>query len=246
MPRSCKTKPAILIIHGFTGSPQDARELTAYLERSLKAVVAVPCLPGHGSQPEGLFRVTRHDWYQTVLTAYDCLADKYGRVAIIGVSFGANLMFKLASERQPAALIGLGTPVRLRNHWPIRLAVKFMKLWTNVYLKKGPFKNEQIPGYRQTAYDRIPLSALEEFMRFLETNMRPNILRKVTAPTLLVESTIEPIVAPGSRTFILQYLASKEKHELIWNHHRHLLIVGGEAKKLFAEIAKFLRPYLDK
>lgn len=245
MPR-LTNKPGILIIHGFTGSPADARELTAYLERTLGAQVAVPQLPGHGTQPEDLFRVTADDWYATVKNAYDQLAAHHQRVAIIGISFGANLMLKLASERRPAALVGLGTPARLRHHWLIRTGVKFMKLFTKTYVKKGDFRNEHIPDYRQSAYDRIPLVALEEFLRFLERHMTPAILARVTAPVLLIQSSIDPIVAPGSAQFFGRYLGSTVQEFRMRDHQRHLLIQGPGKQELFTEIVEFLNPHLDK
>lgn len=234
---------SILILHGFTGNPRDARELAIYLRTKLGAEVDVPRLPGHGTKPEDLFHVTFRDWYETALAAYDRLAQQ-GPVAVIGISFGANLMFRLATERQPVALVALGAPYRMSRQFPIRVGVKFMKLWTSTYIKRGPHKNEHIPGYRQTAYDRIPLVALEQFMRFLETYMRPQTLHSVEAPALLVQSTIDPVVAPHSLDRFMRHLGSKEKRVLIWNHHRHLLVQGGRKDELFTEVASFIKPYL--
>lgn len=236
---------SILILHGFTGNPRDARELADYLRSKLAVVVEVPRLPGHGTKPEDLFDVSAEDWYETALTAYDRLAAR-GPVAVVGISFGANLMFRLAAERQPAALVALGAPYRMTRQLPIRIGVKFMKLWTSTYIKRGPHKNEQIPGYRQTAYDRIPLVALEEFMRFLEAYMRPAVLGQIYSPTLLVQSTIDPIVRSGSLRLFLAQLGSTTKRSLMWEHHRHLLVQGGRKDELFSEITNFIKPYLGQ
>lgn len=235
---------SILILHGFTGNPRDAYDLRRHLAATFTGPIVIPRLPGHGTKPEDLFTYGGRDWYAAVRRAYLKLASE-GPVAIIGVSFGANLMFRLAAdpaiERKPVALVALGAPARMARQPIIRVAVKFMKLWTSTYIKRGPHQNERIPGYRQSAYDRIPLVALEEFLRFLERYMRPGLLARVTAPTLLVQSTIDPVVAPWSLAFFERHLGSRDVTVLIWDHHRHLLIQGGRKDQLFAKITEFIR-----
>ena len=238
------SKVGILILHGFTGNPRDAYDLRRYLAQTFTGPIVIPRLPGHGTKPEDLFKYNGRDWYAAARRAYIALAEK-GPVVIVGVSFGANLMFRLAADPEirskPQGLIALGAPARMARQSIIRIVVKFMKIWTSTYIKRGPHQNEKIPGYRQSAYDRIPLVALEEFLRFLERYMRPALLARVTAPTLLVQSTIDPVVAPWSLAFFQRQLGSSDITVLSWDHHRHLLIQGGRKKQLFARIVEFIR-----
>ncbi|MFM7448188.1 MAG: alpha/beta hydrolase [Leptolyngbyaceae cyanobacterium] len=63
---------AVLLIHGFTGSPSEMRLLGHYLhERGL--TVAAPLLPGHGTREEDLNQKRWTDWVDSVTQAYAVL-----------------------------------------------------------------------------------------------------------------------------------------------------------------------------
>lgn len=95
---------ACLLIHGFTGSPWDVRPLGDALAGRGYHVLGI-CLPGHGSTPEAMERVTHRDWLEAADQALSSLRS-FGRVFIGGLSMGALLALLLAA-RYPARIAGL-------------------------------------------------------------------------------------------------------------------------------------------
>jgi carboxylesterase len=87
---------ACLLLHGFTGSPWDVRPLGEALAARGLYVRAIQ-LPGHGSTPEALLRVTHRDWEQAATQALLSLRD-YRRTFVVALSMGALLALRLASD----------------------------------------------------------------------------------------------------------------------------------------------------
>ena len=96
---------AVLLLHGFTGSPWEVR----LLGESLAArgfVVHAPRLPGHGSTPEAMETAGLSHWVDATLAALDELAARHEAVSIVGLSMGA-LLGVVAAARRAAAVRGL-------------------------------------------------------------------------------------------------------------------------------------------
>lgn len=233
-----KTK-SVLIIHGFTGSPRDCCDLKKFLEeRGLK--VMLPILPGHSTSPDDLFHVDRHDWFNTVRNAYNQLEQESSQIFVIGVSFGANLAFKLARQKSIDGIVSLGAPVRIQNQQLMRLALPVMKLFTNVYIKKAKNANEEIPGFRQTAYDRIPLVALKEFFKFIEQETTAKKLQEIFAPNLIIQTKQDPIATSWSPDFLARYI-SGQSEVIWWDDDVHLMIQGKRKLELYRLIYRWIK-----
>jgi carboxylesterase len=96
-------REAVLMIHGFTGSPADFRIYAKIYARS-GYDVAVPLLPGHGSHISYLERLTFRELYIPLEPVYDFLQKRYQKVHVLGLSYGAVLSTKLALARKPPTL----------------------------------------------------------------------------------------------------------------------------------------------
>ena len=101
-PRGAKT--AVLLVHGFTGSPWEVRPLGEALAARGYHVHA-PLLPGHGSTPEAMLWVTWREW---LAAAEDALAQlsRFEHVVVSGLSMGA-LLGTLLAARHPSRVAGL-------------------------------------------------------------------------------------------------------------------------------------------
>ncbi|MEW5742557.1 MAG: alpha/beta fold hydrolase [Myxococcota bacterium] len=100
-----EAKAAVLLLHGFTGSPWEVRPLgEALAARGYR--VHAPLLPGHGGPPEGMLWATWREW---LAAAEDALRALEGveRVAVSGLSMGA-LLATLLAARHPSRVRGLG------------------------------------------------------------------------------------------------------------------------------------------
>ncbi len=95
----------VLLIHGFTGSPQSTRPLGEYLGDKGLPVVGIR-LPGHGTTWEDLNTRTAADWVGTVDAALDQMTARHERVFLVGLSFGVALSLD-AAARRPADVAGI-------------------------------------------------------------------------------------------------------------------------------------------
>src|SRR5262249_35049292 len=74
---------AVLLFHGFPGTPHEVRGVGASLAaRGLRAVG--PMLPGHGRDVAALNATTARDWLDAAARAFDAVRP----VAVVGMSMG--------------------------------------------------------------------------------------------------------------------------------------------------------------
>ncbi len=103
-PLAGEADAAVLLLHGFTGSPWEVRPLGESLaDRGFHA--HAPRLPGHGTTPEDLLWVGWRDWVEGAERALAAL-DAFPRVFVAGLSMGALLGLLLAARR-PERVRGL-------------------------------------------------------------------------------------------------------------------------------------------
>lgn len=96
---------AILLLHGFTCSPQDYDFLVKELEREGIPYLAVNML-GFGNNATNLLKNTRYqDWFYRALESYDILKSCYSRVSIVGHSMGGILAVYLSQKRKVDSMI---------------------------------------------------------------------------------------------------------------------------------------------
>src|SRR5262245_3728177 len=88
----------VLCIHGFTGSPYAMRGRGLARARRGPTVHGL-ALPGHATTVEELEPITWQAWADAVVAAYDRLAARCARVAVVGQSLGGLLALHLSTRR---------------------------------------------------------------------------------------------------------------------------------------------------
>ncbi len=236
-------RSAVLLAHGFTGSQHELRSFADHLEQQ-GFLVRLPLLPGHGTTPDDLRRYGPDDWLATLREEYELLRAKTEQITLIGLSVGGSLALKLASETQPASLVVLGAPVRLHYHTAIKALLPVLRLAMGPDMVKpvrGFLANEVIPGYEQRCYNRVPIAAFQAMMRFLEREMTPATFRRITTPTLIIQGSNDPIVAPYSVAQLQQHLGTSRQQFISWSDPYHLIVQGERKTALYATIADWIR-----
>ena len=84
---------AVLMVHGFTGSPLSVRPWAQALHRE-GFTVRVPRLPGHARTWEEMNRTRWEDWYEEVDRDFTELKEKHQRVFVAGFSMGGALSLR--------------------------------------------------------------------------------------------------------------------------------------------------------
>jgi len=87
-----------LLIHGFTGTPQNIRPLGDFLARRGLSVLA-PRLAGHGTSVDEFETTGPADWIASVEAGLDQLRRSCSSIFTIGISMGGTLALHLAATR---------------------------------------------------------------------------------------------------------------------------------------------------
>lgn len=91
---------AVLLIHGYTGSPREMLWLGTQLHKA-GYTVSIPRLPGHGTNKDDFMASSWKDWLRCVYDEYVNLAEECATVFVGGLSMGGVLTALLAAKFQP-------------------------------------------------------------------------------------------------------------------------------------------------
>ena len=231
----------ILMIHGFTSTPDEFKEMAVYFAGRGFTVYA-PLITGHGTLPENLLKTSPKDWTASAKTAYLKLSETSKKELIVGNSFGSNLGFWLIKEfnNEPLGIVTLDAPIFIKNHFFAMLRLNTYGLF-KTYYRKSPriYQTDYIDGIDQVTYPVIPIKSLRQFLKFIKEETIPN-LNKVTVPVLITHSKSDLVIHPKSATYIYDNIASlvKKIHWFFGDHHG--FTVDGRRTEIFQEISKFI------
>lgn len=236
-----KSEIGVLMLHGFSGSPKQFKELSEYLSVRGFTVYA-PLIAGHGTTPEDFYNTGPDDWKGSAREAYSRLKKVSKKIVIIGNSFGSNLGFWLSKEfnNEPAAIISLGAPVFLRNHRFIKFRLNTYGRFMKYYRKPSRiYKIDYTDMRDEVSYSVISIKNLNEFFDFIEKETMPN-LSKVTAPILIANANHDTVIHPKSAAYIFSHIGSKIKEVFWFNSEQHGVAEAG-CEGLFSKINSFIR-----
>src|SRR4051812_24515074 len=101
-----------LLLHGFTGTPQNVRPLADYLARRGLAVAA-PRMPGHGTTVADLDRTGPEDWLPPAQQAPGEPRGRCSTVFVAGISMGGTIALELAGRHAALpGVVAMAAPVR--------------------------------------------------------------------------------------------------------------------------------------
>ncbi|MGE0795403.1 MAG: alpha/beta hydrolase [Acidimicrobiia bacterium] len=192
MPTPNAGELAVLVLHGFTGSP----DTMAHLSGAIAAAgytISVPTLPGHGTTVEDMATTDWADWSGAAEAAYTELAGRSARVAVVGLSMGATLTCWLAAHHPEIAGIVCVNPFVLPRD-PDEIA------FIDALIEAGETITDPVgadiadPDVVEPAYDRTPLVPLRSLVNAV-TDLQPD-LERIACPLLLLTSAEDHTVDP--------------------------------------------------
>lgn len=236
------SKPACLLIHGFTGTPKEMRWMGEHLHRHGYTCLGIR-LAGHATHPEDMIRSRWTDWAASVEDGYRLLCGVSDDVFLIGLSMGGNLSLLMSTQLRVRGVIALSTPSRMPTEYPIWL-MQLMSL----FIKFRP-KSSEPPGsgwFDQSAYKehisypQNPVRSAAELKKLiLEMNAA---LPKVTVPVLLMHSKDERYVLPDNLEVIYKRLVNApDKTRLYVTGSGHVLPRDASREQVFRSAAEFIQ-----
>lgn len=223
-----------LLIHGYTDSPFTVQALG---QRLADAGYTVRCdlLPGHGTDPRELNRLTWRAWWNAVLAAHDALARECGQVFVIGLSFGGTLGLHLAQHRPLAGLVTLAA--MLGSVDPRPRYARWLR-WVTPFVPKtsGPDVSRPLADY--VGYDTVPVGGVAEVMQLI-AHVRDD-LAAVRCPLLVVHGQHDHTVPLANAREILDAVSSTDKELLVLPHSYHVVTLDVEYAALEEEVLAFV------
>ncbi len=193
-PLSATGGPAgVLVLHGFTGNPSSMRGI-AEACAAAGHTVEMPRLSGHGTTVEDMLDRTWDDWTGEVAAAYDDLAGRTERVVVAGLSMGGALTAWLGTQRPDVA--GLVLINAAAEPAPDMKAMVQGMVDEGQTLMAGIGSDVADPDVTESAYADTPLPPLLSMFDGIEAMQ--DDLSNITAPTLIMTSPEDHVVAPSN------------------------------------------------
>lgn len=195
-PSSADATAAVLLIHGFTGSPWEVRPLGEALAARNFYVRGIR-LPGHGVDPEAMAWVTWKSWEDAARAALAAISG-FRHVYVAGLSMGALLgMLLAAAEPEKVRGLALVAPVWKLRPWDGRILtrLRFLPLprWTGYWVKKtGSDIDDADARADNPVLPRYPLARLWDLFTIQEHARAA--LPKVRCPSLVAAARHDHVV----------------------------------------------------
>lgn len=227
--------PAVLLVHGLTGSPASLRPLGTALAAD-GCSVRVPLLPGHGTRWQDANATGWEDWYAAVEAAFDELSARGGPVVVGGLSMGGALALRLAQQRGAAVagLVLVNPAIASRDRRLLALPVL-----RRLTASSDAIGNDIAAGGDEVAYARTPLHALASGTRLWRL-VRADLPR-VTQPMLVFRSA-EDHVVDGSSVALLRAWTRPVSAEWVGlRRSYHVATLDHDAPGITARTSEFVQ-----
>jgi carboxylesterase len=227
---------AVLLIHGFTGTPAQMRPLGDALAAEGYAVRGI-LLPGHGTTLRDMERMNWNDWLGAAEDALEEMLAKYGKVDVIGFSMGGLIALNLAARYPVHRLATVSAPIRLQSMvaplTPVLSLFRRYQPWNPEPRIEGEVREPYTEGY-----PGFPVRCAGQLDGLRRRTLKR--LADVKAPVLIAQSCMDSTVDLDSPYYIYDRVSSVYREVLLLERSRHNALLGPEREHLNADLKRFL------
>jgi carboxylesterase len=227
---------AVLLCHGFTGSPASLRPWAEHLAAE-GHTVSLPLLPGHGTDWRELEITRWPDWYTAVERELLDLSQRCSRVFVAGLSMGGALTLRLAQERPDAVAGIIVVNPSIHTH---RADMKALPVLRHVVRSVSGITNDiKKPGQDELGYRRTPLRPLYSLTQmWRDVSAR---LDDITCPLLAFGSDEDHVVEPSNCIEVVQGVSSHDVMFVPLHDSYHVATLDNDAQQIFDQTSAFIR-----
>ncbi|XUB57831.1 carboxylesterase [Enterococcus sp. DIV0724b] len=227
---------AVLLLHAYSGSSNDVRMLSRYLEKENYTVYS-PNFSGHATiAPEDILEKTTNDWWQDTVDAIQFLKDKgYQEIAVFGLSMG-GIFTMGALTSQLTGIIGGGffcSPI-----FPVKNKVpENFVLYADKVLKTAGVSTEEraerMVKIKEASY--VQLKDIESF-----SEQTANQLGQINVPVFMAQAGKDEMIDPMG-VYQTAHVLTQTRFTLNWYPNSgHVLTIGPDHKQLEQDVFAFL------
>jgi len=236
------SKPACLLVHGFTSSPKEMRLLGEFLHQHGYSCLCIRN-PGHGTQPEDMIRTTYTDWIAAVEDGYHLLRGISSRIFLAGLSMGGALALLMSTRMSVLGVVAMSAPYklpddpRLRHIELISKAVPFMPKGTG---EPGSGWVDKQAWGEHISYPQNPVRSIGELNKLLG-ELRA-ALPEVNVPVLLIHSKDDTYVPPENMEAMFAGLVNvQDKTKLYISGSGHVVTRDAARHQVFEAVLEFIQ-----
>ncbi len=230
---------AVLMIHGFTGTPGELRPLGDYIHQTFSWHVHCPLLPGHGTTLKDLEKIKSKQYDEFVQDEFNALKRRFSKIHLVGLSMGSCLVLDLClNETKHVTSVSFLAPAlwlyQPLFHWIVS-SFRFMPLdHCRVRFLKPPKKD---PNH--ITYKAFPIKALKEFS--LVIARARSLSKNIKTPSLIAHSLADRTVRSKSAYFLFEHCSHEIKTLITLKNAIHPLPLSQENTVLFDAFNDFYK-----
>lgn len=224
-------RKAVLIIHGFAGTPYDQEDFANYLKLETRYDVFQFTLPGH----EGKIKDVKYqDWIAASEKMLNRLITKgYKNIYLVGHSMGGVIATYLAGKYNEVKKLVLAAPAFHYLHFEgdktdLKDSIKLTKKIVKTY-----GKSEIINRFLKSG-----ISAAKEFAALVKKYY--DTPKTVTCPTLIIYGKSDDVVPKTSVQYVYSNLSSEIKKMVYIERVTHYIFRQEKKGKIFKIVKHFL------
>lgn len=226
-------KKAILLIHGFAGSPFDYGNLANDLELFSNYKVFTYTLPGHNKLI--IDDVTREDWINKSEYQIEKLINNgYKEIYIIGHSMGGVIASYLASKYKEVKKLVLAAPAfqyfKFKND-KIDI-LESIKVVPNLFKE---YDKEDVIA----RLFKVPISTVKEFVLLVREHH--NDIKSIKCPTLIIHGSKDEVVPSTSSDYVYDNIGSISVVLAEFDNLTHDLFINDRYDDVKNVITNYLR-----
>lgn len=225
------SKIGALLIHGFSSSPPEMKDLSDFLFDKGMNVLSIR-LDGHATTIEDFSKSSMDSWKASVREGYKIISEVCENIFIIGQSLGAGLALILAPELEPAGVISYAAPLLIKDKRIFFTSFKIARLFF-------PYVDTRSET-EYFVYTKRPTIALSELNK-VSKSIR-SVLQKLKSPLFVAHAEDDETVDPTSMDLIYKRAGSsiKEFYKMDNGGHRLTLSDNFNRDALFDKTLQFM------
>jgi carboxylesterase len=237
-----RSKPACLLVHGFTGTPKEMRWMGEYLNQQGYTCLGIR-LAGHATEPEDMIRSNWTDWAASVEDGYALLRGLRENIFCIGLSMGGVLSLLMSTRLPLKGVVAMSTLYKLPDDPRLR--------YIDWIARMIPFmpKSKEEPGSSwfdkevwqdHISYPQNPVRSIGQLNKLLG-ELR-TALPEVRVPVLLIHSREDTYVLPENMELLDGALVNaSDKTKLYITGSGHVLTRDAARGQVFQATVEFIQ-----